>query len=72
MKCGEVLLLSSMDGLTEWSYSHGFMLTMARQNVSRSSRVRVMGEYTAGIPSCPGILVGLPVFRKRCIDALMV
>lgn len=68
-KCCSYLCMHS---LTEWSYSQGFMLMIARQNVSKSSRVRVMGEYTAGIPSCPGILVGFPVFRNRCIDALIV
>lgn len=60
------------NGPTEWSYSHGFILTTAFQNISRSSSVRVMGEYTAGMPSWPGMLVEFPLFRNRKLDALMV
>lgn len=37
--------------LTEWSYSHGFIANIAFQNVSRSSNVRAIGEYVAGMPS---------------------
>ena len=47
------------------------MTKMALQNVSRSSNVRVMGEYTAGIPSWPGMLVAFPVLKNLCIDALI-
>ena len=47
------------------------MTKMALQKVSRSSNVRVIGEYTAGTPSWPGMLVAFPVLRNLCIDALI-
>lgn len=48
------------------------MLTTAFQNVSRSSSVRVMGEYTAGMPSWPTIPDALPTLGNRPEDALIV
>lgn len=58
---------------TYGSYSHGFMLMTARQNVSRSANVLAMGEKATETPSSPGVLVGpFPDFRKRDEDALIV
>lgn len=57
--------------LTKWSYFQGCILTTAFQKYSRSSKVRAIGECTAGTPVWPGTLVAFPVPGKRPTDALI-
>lgn len=66
------LCLSDGDELTLWSYSQGFIDTIAFQKYSRSSSVRAIGESTGGTPSCPGMLVPFPIFGILPVEHLMV